>query len=423
MKSQIQKLLGLKQQRGQMLLMFVLFLVVLILFLGLAIDLGFAYSTRAELSKAVDAAALAGINNLSQGTITASSYAAATFAANYGRPGRDTGSITPVTTFGTDAGNNLFISVDAATRINTFFVRILPTWKTLPVKASAQATRSKLIMSLVLDRSGSMKDDDSSGTSGAERMTPAVTNFISHFDDARDRVALVTYASTTRTDVPLSLTVGTAFKQPIINATKAIFVNNAGVEGGTFGQGGLTNALQQNNRPTVVAGENVNRVVVFFTDGKSNIVQDKFPCQTDPWNYGGYDSGDTVGFFDYNSSGQLPVCTTSGGTPSCCNGTSKFKSAINGTLKTFIRDNVTDEAEFRAIQVANDMRLANTTVFCIGLGNGVNVDFLKEVANDPTGPNHNPNRPVGVALIAPTAADLGNVFEVIAQRILLRLTR
>lgn len=407
-----------------MLLMFVIFLVVLILFLGLAIDLGFAYSTRAELSKAVDAAALAGVNNLSQGTITASSVASATFAANYGRPGRDTGSITPVTTFGIDAGNNLIISVDASTRINTYFLRILPPWKTMSVKANAQATRSKLIMSLVLDRSGSMNDVDSSGKSGAQAMTPAVTNFISYFDDARDRVALVTYASTTRTDVPISLTVGTAFKQPIINATKAIFVNGAGVDGGTFGQGGLTNAFQQNNRPTVVGGESVNRVVVFFTDGKSNIVQDKFPCQTDPWNYGGYDSVNTVGFFDYNSANQQRICTTSGGTPSCCNGTSKFKSAINGTLKTFIRDNVTDEAEFRAIQVANNMRnLANTTVFCIGLGNDINVDFLKEVANDPTGPNHNPNRPVGVALVAPTAADLNNVFQVIAQRILLRLTR
>jgi len=418
----MQKLLRQRQERGQMLVMFVLFLVVLILFLGLAIDLGFAYSTRAELSKAVDAAALAGINNLSKGESVARNVASATFAANYGRPGRDTGSITPVTNFGTDSSNNQFITVDAATTINTFFIRVLPTWKTMPVKANAQATRSKLIMTLVLDRSGSMEFNG-----GAAAMTRAVTNFINHFDDSRDRVALVTYASTTRTDVPISLTIGTPFKQPIINATRAIFINNAGVDGGTFGQGGLTNAFQQNNRPTVTSGENVNRVVVFFTDGKANIVQDKFPCKAEPWNFGGYDEGTTtVGFMDYNSSNQQPVCNTSGGTPSCCSGTSRFRSAEDGSMKTFVRANVTPEAEFRAIQVANDMRnLANTTVFCIGLGNDedINKEFLREVANDPNGPNHNPNRPVGEALFTDSPAELANLFEIIAKRILLRLTR
>ena len=42
--------------RSQTLILFVLFMFMLILFVGLGIDLGFAYITRARLSKAVDAA-------------------------------------------------------------------------------------------------------------------------------------------------------------------------------------------------------------------------------------------------------------------------------------------------------------------------------------------------------------------------------
>jgi Flp pilus assembly protein TadG len=412
-------------ERGQMLVMFTFFLTVLILFVGLGIDIGFAYVTKAELSKAVDAAALAGISSLNQGTPTASSAASATFAANYGRPGRDTGSITPTVNFGTDSANNTFITVDATATTRTFFVRILPTWKTMTVKSSAQATKSKLIMTLVLDRSGSMKDVDSSGFSGAGKMTESVTNFINHFDDTHDRVALATFASTTRVDVPISSTIGTAFKQPIINATKAIFSGSApGVDGGTFAQGGLTNALAQNNIPIVAPGEFANRVTVFFTDGKANIVQDKFSCQADPWNFGGYDSGNMVGFFDYNSTSQQPVCNTTGGTPSCCNGTSKFKSTFaGGIMKSFLQPDVTDEAEYRSLQVAKDMRAVGTTVFSIGLGANINQDFLREVANDPTGPNYNPNLPQGRAVFAPTAAQLAQVFDTIANEILLRLTQ
>ena len=51
------------RESGQTLILFTLFIIVLILFVGLGIDLGFAYITRAQLSKAVDAACLTGIRN------------------------------------------------------------------------------------------------------------------------------------------------------------------------------------------------------------------------------------------------------------------------------------------------------------------------------------------------------------------------
>ena len=54
-------------ESGQILPMFAVFLIVMILFVALAIDLGYAYVSKANLSKAVDAAALKGMLSLGQG--------------------------------------------------------------------------------------------------------------------------------------------------------------------------------------------------------------------------------------------------------------------------------------------------------------------------------------------------------------------
>ena len=76
-------------ERGQILPMFAVFLVVVVLFVALAIDLGYAYVTKANLSKALDAAALRGMLNIAKGTATAGNIAASVFTANYQSSGRD----------------------------------------------------------------------------------------------------------------------------------------------------------------------------------------------------------------------------------------------------------------------------------------------------------------------------------------------
>src|ERR1700729_1101366 len=76
-------------QDGQALVLFFLFSIVLILFVGLAIDMGFAYVTKAQLAKAVDAATLAAVSNYS-GTdkgAAANALAINTFYANYATNG------------------------------------------------------------------------------------------------------------------------------------------------------------------------------------------------------------------------------------------------------------------------------------------------------------------------------------------------
>ena len=269
--------------------------------------------------------------------------------------------------------------------------------------------RPRLVMTLVLDRSGSMGAPPGQGSGVGAALVPAVTVFINNFDDNTDRAAMVGFATTITVDVPM----GHPFKTSITAA-----VSNLVYTGGTFAQGGLTNALVQNNSVVTAPGENVLKVAVFFTDGMANIVQDTLNCGGAPTlrNFGGFDSGNFVGFFDPSMG--LEFCDTSGGVPPCCPGVSGFTSAIDGSLKSFVRTNVTADAEYRAIQVANDMRTAGMYVYSIGLGIGVNMPFLQQVANDPNSATFNPAQPAGLAVIANSPADLQTVFDQIASQIL-----
>jgi hypothetical protein len=95
------------------------------------------------------------------------------------------------------------------------------------------------------------------------------------------------------------------------------------------------------------------------------------------------------------------------------------------TLKPiqFSQLNITNEAEYRAIQLAIGDQQTGVYYYSIGLGDTVNQTFLQQIANDPASPTFNPNLPIGEAVFAPTAADLDSAFQTIAQRILYRLSQ
>jgi Flp pilus assembly protein TadG len=430
------------KKRGQVLVLFVLALVVLILFLGTSIDLGFAYLTRANLSKAMDSAALTGALNLGQGTAVATSLATNMFYVNYRSSGRDVSVPIPTVTFTTDTQGNRYINIGASAQIRTFFIGILPQWKTLTVSPSvAQGTRARAIITLVLDKSGSM-----SGNGGADKMRDAITNsFLRYFDDARDEVALVTFANIASVDVQMPTSIPPQpFKSQITARVKAIYPT-AGVGGDTFSQHGLTNALVQIARAPVNPGENVLRAVVFFTDGFANVIQDTLSCPTPTlYNFGGNAPSEPcyISFYDPSTGNEIcqkndgcnpnQAVTMSGCTkswwPNPCSAT-KFFSQATQTSNVFTRVNICLDAEYRSIQVANEMR-ANPTnpviVYSIGLAtssSSVNVDFLKKVANDPTLTGHVATPYDGVTVIAPSSAQLGAAFQLIARKIALRLTR
>src|ERR1041384_3067922 len=267
------------RNHGQTLVTSAVFVVALVLFVGLAIDLGFAYLTRANLSKAVDAASLTGARNLSLGPERATELAKAAFFANYPQSGRETARPDPVVTFSKDKANNTLIDVAAKTAISTYFIRVLPQWQTMTVSASGQAVRARLLMKLVLDRSGSM-----GANSGADALPEGVSTFIDNFDENPDgdRVGLGSFASnaTTNNDphsayVPIER----PFKTDIKNAANR-WSEPQFVVGRTFIDGGLMLATNAFEKVPLAPGENVARVVVLFTDGYANTFQETFSCGT-----------------------------------------------------------------------------------------------------------------------------------------------
>lgn len=395
-----------QNENGQILVYFAIILPILLLFVGLAIDFGFAYVTKTTLSKAVDAAALEAMRNLNQGQTKAKAIALSAFNVNYASAlGRDTSPPVVNIAIGTDANNNTVVNVDATATIDTFFIRILSGFKTLNVSSSAQATRPKLIMSLVLDRSGSMNLNG-----GAQALPPAVDNFVTFFDNSTDQVAMVSFS----TIATVNVTIRTNFQNVITTA-----VNRMAFSGATYAHGGMLNGQAQISSVPTVTGEDVVKVAVFFTDGWANTVQDTLNCPpSTSLNFGGCAPPEAAVGWCSGFSFMDPV---TGNGRSC--GAKTFPSQITGTQLTLTPANIANDAMYRTVKVANAMRAQNVVVYSIGLGDKISQPFLQQVANDPASSTFDANQPVGQAVFAPTAADLQGVFQTIAAKILLRLSR
>jgi len=119
-------------------------------------------------------------------------------------------------------------------------MRYLSQWREVPVSDTAVATRANLIMSIVLDRSGSMCGgtvscpEGVSGDDGGEALLSAVPTFVGRFDNTLDQVALISFSENST----INFAIGYNFATPITNAVAAMQF-----AGGTFGTGAGTGAL------------------------------------------------------------------------------------------------------------------------------------------------------------------------------------
>lgn len=431
-----------KKERGQVLILCALFMVILLLFAGLAIDFGMAYVTRAELGKAADAAALTAARYSGQGTASATSLAKSAFAMNYNSSSLNyNAKIPPVVTITpASSSNGTYWTVTSSATNRTFFVGIIPGFNTLNVSSTATALAQTVEMTLVLDKSSSMTSDG-----GSAALPSAVTDFINLFDDVHDSVALVEF-STMATTVTKMTTGG--FQQAVIND-----VNSIPWGGHTFSDAGLQQAFTQELQP--VTGT-VSKVVVFFTDGGANTIQNYMTCTgqklpSGTYNYGGQDpatptssiAANAVSFMSPTVA-EADLCELTSG--NCCNVPGTFPSAstaglaapswtskgpsvtpwTGGTLIPTTHDNVQADAIYRAIGDATAMREAGITVYAIGLGTApdtVDPQFLCQIANDPCSSAFNPSLPAGVYQGAATTEQLYQAFQTIASVIRLRLTQ
>jgi len=477
-----------KNDRGQTIIIYALVVPILILFAGFAIDAGNLYVVKAKLGTSVDGAVLTGMKNLGSNTQqaqqTASTLAADMFTANYGN-----GAPTPSVTFPVDQYGDQQVQVSATVNVNTWFMRYLSNWATVPVADTAVATRGKLIMSLVLDRSGSMCggtetcESGVTGDDGGEALVSAVPTFVDKFNNSLDEVAEISFSDNTTIDVPI----GTGFQTPITTS-----VTNMQFVGGTFGTGAGTGSVlsptigppmsmadAQNNSVVINPGQNVYKVLVYFTDGLMNTIQDNFHCggtsnnNLTLINYGGEDSPQTAVVFmdptcspnfaftgctNSGESGHVPawgycdggscynmnnqqtsggfiydtagdICKNASGNP-----VTTFLSQQTGLQTAFTRANVTAETQYRAIQTAYAMRTEAipTYIFTIGLSQSVSPStqaFLAQLANDPNYSTYIVGQPQGEFFWIPNCpgstctADLNAAFNAIAAKVLLRLTQ
>jgi Flp pilus assembly protein TadG len=414
---------AMRREDGQTLLMFVLFMVVLFAFVGLAVDLGFAYLTRAQLSKGVDAAALAGMRSVA--SPQAGLIATNAFFANYGTSARDVAPPSVQVAFNKVNGNTV-INVKATVTINTFFVRVLPAlgqanWNTLTVGESAQATRTTLVLALVLDRSGSM-----TGNGGAQALPPAVTNFIAQFDDTTDYAAQISFSSAASVDVPMT--------EPFISKIQTAAIALEGnFNGDTCSDEGLTNGMAQIEVETNVTAQSVTRVMVFFTDGMANSFNYVLNCGARDIGYNGPSLFDpTTGAI--NNSGCTVPPFLSSINPS--NGVFTANAVdANGTNQTSCIA-MHNEAENRAERIANLARSQGYVIYCVGMGTPcsncgecqnyfpvLNQAFLEDLANTTDSQTYNAAQPVGDFAIATDSSQLSEVFQTIASKILLRLSQ
>ena len=172
----------------------------LVLFTAMAVDMGLIYVTKAKLSKAVDAAVLTGVKNYALGTGTAQTLATDMFQANFGAnpPSLGAGNFTwcPGASCPTTA---VSLTVKATATVNTHFMRYLPKFATWNISDTATATRSNLVMSIILDRSGSMVNDG-----GGAALQYTVPLFVNDFLPGSDHIAMISFAGGSRVDVAMT---------------------------------------------------------------------------------------------------------------------------------------------------------------------------------------------------------------------------
>lgn len=300
-----------------------------------------------------------------------------------------------------------FLPYSPTTMMATDYPPTGTTQRFYQVKAT---TRPHIIMSLVLQRSGSMLP-----SGGSVALPPAVTNFISLFDDNYDYAAQVSFSSAASVDVPM--------EQPFItNIDNAVTALTFG--GDSSSDQGLTNAVAQNNAMTLPPGQSMVKVIVFFTDGIDNTFNYGFNCG--PRNIG-LPNGSTPVLYDPTTGNPNGAGCTIPATLSSINPTTGAltSNAVDTTSCVAMHN----EAQNRAEWIAWLARSQGNTIYCVGLGepasysecNGafpiLNPTFLNNIANTPDSETYDPSQPSGLSVVASDAGQLDAVFQSIAQQL------
>jgi len=475
---------ALSNEKGFALFYMAVFLTVLLIFVGLAVDTGRAYVVQAQLSKAVDGAALGAARMLNSGN--PQQEAANIYRANFPSGWMGTTSSTSPSEAGfftmttdTTTGVNR-VNVRATAIVPTTFMR-LANFQELRVNAQGEATRRMVDLSLVMDVSSSI------GWRW-QYVRDAARTFVDAFDARSDRVGLVFFGNGAR--VVDAMPPGRGFDKARVIAD----IPNTLPGGSTAMVQGIYRGWDE-LRSVPNGQQSGLRVIVLFTDGASNSVPGQwatapagtsrglrtwdFPDGTcaDPDNQthsnpyiDGLYNTDT-GVASPSASLQLPWNSTStistipfmpaasyhtehrsGGIPT----TFPFQVSsltVNGVAQSSARGlrqfnaaqnrypaqiyNVNNAARNLVEIIANAPRADAggdypIRIYAIGMGELVRCplgtrqemseEILKRVANDPTSPDKNTNQLEGRYYFAETAEHVSAAFQALQNQII-RLTK
>ena len=292
-------------QRGTAFVYIGIAMFALVGFTGLAVDLGRGYVIKANLSKAVDAAALAAARGIGEGEPAARRLAINIFNANFpnGYLGVTSVQNPPQIAFSDASDQSSVITVSSRAVMPTTFMKIAG-FAELGIAAQSQATRRLVDLSFVVDHSNSLGSD-------YDQVKAAAEQFVSYFDADKDRVALMMFATNTIVMDPINTGSRGFNKSSLLNhisGSSTGIVSTATAEGLYAGWDQLRSVPSSSQAPL--------RVIVLFTDGAPNTFSGQFsvkPCH----NCAGALVPATGALFtlDYALGGQAPVtgvCQTYG---------------------------------------------------------------------------------------------------------------
>ncbi len=262
-------------EEGFVLFYMAVFLTLLLICVGLAVDTGRAYVVQAQLSKAVDGAALGAARMLNSGNPR--QEAANIYRANFPDGWMGTTSSTSPSEAGfftmtTDATTGVnVVNVRATAIVPTTFMRLANRTE-LQVNALGEATRRMVDLSLVMDVSSSI------GWRW-QYVRDAARHFVDAFDARNDRVSLVFFGNGAR--VVDAMPAGRGFDKARVMAD----IPNTLPGGSTAMVQGLYRGWDE-LRSVPNGQQSGLRVIVLFTDGASNSVPGSgqpAPAGTSQW--------------------------------------------------------------------------------------------------------------------------------------------
>jgi Mg-chelatase subunit ChlD len=250
-----------RNEEGFTLFYIAVFLTVLLIFVGLAVDTGRAYVVQAQLSKAVDGAALGAARMLNSGN--PEQEAGNIYRANFPNGWMGTSYSTSPGSSGffdlrtmPETGVNV-VTVTATATVPTTFMK-LANFSELQVHATGEARRRMVDLSLVIDVSSSI------GWRWPA-VRDAVRTFIDAFDEDADRISLVLFGN--GANVQYAMPAGRGFDKTLLKSR----VPNTLPGGSTAMVQGLYRGWDE-IRSVSNGQQSGLRVVVLFTDGASNSV-------------------------------------------------------------------------------------------------------------------------------------------------------